>query len=409
MKRVKIGVIGTGGIFCNAHLPSYPNVNEAKLSCLCDISADVLKNSYMSTKKVYDKCSKEAEDKRNLDLAERLREDAEEIKTYCNVRDMFAKEELDLVDICTPTKFHSIMSLKALNQRINVMVEKPMARTYLECLDVIEAIESSGKLYQYNENWLYMPLWYNAKKLVESGVIGEIQLIFIATAHGGPEWASWFWNPDVAGGGSLLDNGVHAITTAWFLSGFEKKPEIVKSVEPFGISRRMKTRILKGRFRSFEVEDDAHILIRFEDSKGSWSTAHIEGSWSHRDSMETAIIGSSGSMRPIQKEEQMYIEIADASGRRKEFKAGPTGFPLGFDGEIRNMCNCILDQTNPLCDERIGAETIAIVQSAYLSQIRGKRPVRLSEFKKYALELREKEGKKASEIMLKELMRGIQV
>ena len=404
---MKIGVIGVGGIFRAAHLPAYPEVKEAKLVSLCDISEDALKEAQRAARKIYIDRAKKAEEKGDEDLSERLREDIESLRIYDDVDEMLTKEDLDLVDICTPTKFHSSIAIKSLERDVNVMAEKPMARTYLECLEVIEAVKDSGKLYQHNENWLYSPLWYNMKKIIESGVIGELQLTFLATAHGGPEWASWFWNPDIAGGGSLLDNGVHAITCSWFLSGFERKPVVVKAAEPYGICIRMKTRILQGRFKPFEVEDDAHVIIRFEGDDGSWSTAHVEGSWSYRDSLDTRAIGTNGIIKPIQKEEETLLEISDASGGKRELNLGKVTWTQSFQGEIRNMCNCVLNGTKPLCNEDIGAETTAIVQSAYLSQKNGKKPVTLDEFKSYALKIKEKEGKDAPEVLLKDLLKGI--
>jgi len=407
LKRVKIGVIGVGGIFRGAHLPTYPNVREAKLTALCDVSDDILRESQRITEKVYLEKARTAENEGNADLSQRLKEDIESLKTYNDADDMLSKEELDLVDICTPTKFHSSLAIKALEHGVNVMAEKPMARTYLECLEVIEAVEDNKKLYQHNENWLYSPLWYNARKFIESGIIGELQLTFIATAHGGPEWASWFWNPEVAGGGSLLDNGVHAITCSWFLSGFDRKPVVVKAAEPYGICIRMKTRMLQGRFKPFEVEDDAHVIIRFEDDNGVWSTAHVEGSWSYRDSLDTRMIGTNGIIRPLQKEDETFLEITDATGGKREIRLGKVTWAQSFQGEIRNMCNCVLNDAKPLCNEHIGAETTAIVQSAYLSQKRGKKPVTLDEFKRYAQKIKEKEGKRASDVLLKELLKGI--
>jgi len=407
LERVRIGVIGVGGIFRGAHLPAYPNVKEAKLVSLCDVSEDILKESQKRTKKLYLEKARMAEEEGNTDLSQQLKEDAESLRTYDNVGDMLSKEDLDLVDICTPTKFHSSIAIEALKHGVNVMVEKPMARTYLECLEVIEAVKDSGKLYQHNENWLYSPIWYSMKKFIESGIIGELQLTFLATAHGGPEWATWFWNPEIAGGGSLLDNGVHAITYSWFLSGFDRRPTVVKAAEPYGICIRMKTRILQGRFKPFEVEDDAHVIIRFEDKNGAWSTAHVEGSWSYRDSLDTRAIGTNGIIRPIQREGETILEITDAMGRKKEVNLGKVTWTQSFQGEIRNMCNCVLNGTKPLCDEHIGAETTAIVQSAYLSQKKGKKPVTLDEFKRYALEIKEKEGKNAPDVLLKELLKGI--
>ena len=408
MKRVKVGVIGSGGIFQIAHLPGYSDVQEAKLVALCDVSEEVLKRAERKTKAVYLEKAKKAEEDGKPELAEQLREDAGEMKTYKSAEEMISKENIDLADICTPTKFHNPLAVMTLKSGVNVMVEKPMARTYLECLDVIEAVKDAGKLYQHNENWLYDPIWYNAKKLIESGVIGELQLVFVATAHGGPEWASWFWNPEIAGGGALLDNGVHAITASWFLSGFEKRPVVVKAAEPYGICIRMKTRVLQGMFKPFVVEDDAHVLIRYEDESGGWSTAHVEGSWSHRDSMETRMVGTNGEIQPSE-EEEVVLRIIDAFGDVRKIPLGKRSWITSFAGEIRNMCNCVINGVRPVCDENIGAETIAIVQAAYLSQKRGKRPVTLDQFKKYALRLREKKGKDAPQVLLNDLLGAIKV
>jgi len=407
MDRVKVGVVGVGGIFRGAHLPAYLNVAEAKVVSLCDVSEGTLRESEKLMKKLYLKRAEEAEKKGNLELSQRLKDDVESLRTYKDAEEMLSKENLDLVDICTPTKFHNSLAIQVLNHDVNVMVEKPMARTYLECLEVVEAVEDSGKIYQHNENWLYSSIWYTARKFIESGVLGEIQLTFLATAHGGPEWASWFWNPEIAGGGALLDNGVHAITCSWFLSGFDRRPTVVKAAEPYGICIRMKTRILQGRFKPFEVEDDAHVIIRFEDKNGVWSTAHIEGSWSYRDSLDTRIIGTNGIMRPVEREGRMFLEITDAIGGKREIDLGKVTWVQSFEGEIRNMCNCVLNGVKPICDEHIGAETTAIVQAAYLSQKRGMKPVTLDEFKRYAKRIKEKEGKRAPEVLLKELLKGI--
>jgi len=407
-KRVKVGVVGAGGIFQLAHLPTYPDIEEAQLLAVCDVSERALKTVERKMNSLYAEKIKKAEENGNLELAESLKDDVSGVKTYMSATEMLSKEELDLIDVCTPTKFHNSVAIEALNSGVNVMVEKPMARTYLECLEVIEAVENSKKLYQHNENWIYDPPWYNARKFIESGVIGEVQLIFMATAHEGPEWASWFWDPAIAGGGSLLDNGVHAITTSWFLSGFERRPVLVKAAEPYGIGIRMKTRIVQGMFRQVTVEDDAHILVRYEDEgTDAWSTAHIEGSWSYQDSPDMKIIGTNGQIELITEEGKSLLKITDPHGGVRKIDLGKFDWIDSFAGEIRNMCNCIINKVEPLCNEKIGAETTAIVGAAYLSQKRGKKAVTLDEFKEYALKIREKEGERAPEVLLKELLKGV--
>ena len=407
MDRVKIGVVGLGGIFRIAHLPAYTEVEEAQLTALCDISEDALKRAERNVKRLYRDRAERAEKDGRPDLAERLRRDLEGINLYKDLEEMLSKENLDLIDVCTPTKFHGPVAIEALRAGVNVMVEKPMARTYLECLDVIEAVKESGKLYQHNENWLYSPIWYTLKKIVESGVIGEPQYVLVSQAHGGPEWAAWFWDLDIAGGGALLDNGVHAITISWFLAGFEMEPKVVKAAEPQGIRVRMKTRILQGMFRPFEVEDDAHILIRYEDEEGRWVTALVEGSWSNRDLMNDRVVGTDGEIEHVTKEGESILKIKKPEGTVREINLGRVPWTQSFIGEVRNMCNCVLNGVKPLCDERVGAETTAIVQTAYLSQKLGRKPVTLEEFKSYAEKIREREGERAPEVLLKDLISGV--
>lgn len=407
-KRVKVGVAGAGGVFQLAHLPAYPDIEEAQLLAVCDTSGMALKTVERKMKSLYAEKVEKAEENGNLELAERLKDDVSGVKTYMSATEMLSREDLDLVDVCTPTKFHNLVAVEALNSGVNVMVEKPMARTYLECLEVMEAVENSKKLYQHNENWIHYPVWYNARKFIESGAIGEVQLIFMDSTHGGPEWATWFWDPSIAGGGALLDMGVHAITTAWFLVGLERRPVVVKAAEPYGIGIKMKTRFLKGMFRQVEVDDDAHILVRYEDDEtGAWSTAHIEGSWSYKNSPETKIIGTNGQIEEVLEEEKVFIKITDPHGGVRKIDLGKFDWIDSFVGEIRNMCSCILNKVEPLCNEKIGAETTAIVGAAYLSQKRGRKAVTLDEFKEYALKIREKEGERAPEVLLKELLKGI--
>ncbi|HIE13851.1 TPA: Gfo/Idh/MocA family oxidoreductase, partial [Candidatus Bathyarchaeota archaeon] len=397
MSRVRIGTVGLGGIFRGAHLPAYVEVEEAQLVAICDVSERALKRAEETIKRIYNAKAKRAEEEGKEEDAKRLIEDVENITSYNNLEEMLSKEDLDLIDICTPTKFHSPLAIRVLESGSNVMVEKPMARTYLECLDVIDAVKESGKLYQHNENWLYSPLWYNLKKIIESGVIGEPQYIMVSQAHGGPEWATWFWEPDIAGGGALLDNGVHAITIAWFLAGFDMEPKVVKAAEPQGVCIRMKTRILQGMFRPFKVEDDAHVLIRYEDEDNRWVTTLVEGSWSHRDLMNDRVVGTDGQILRLNKNGDTVLRIEKDRGVAEEINLGKVSWVQTFIGEVRNMCNCVLNNVKPICDERVGAETTAIVQAAYLSQKLGKRPVTLDEFRNYVFKIRDEEGERAPE------------
>jgi len=396
MDRVRIGIIGAGGIFRGAHLPAYPKVAEARIVALADVSEKSLKASLKRLRKVYEEAAETAEKNGDLERAKELREIAGDVRLYRSYEEMLEKEEPDLVDVCTPHKFHAPAAIAALKAGCHVMVEKPMARTYLEALEIVEAVKEARRFYQHNENWVYLNAWYTLRKIISSGVIGELQIIYTSAAHGGPEWSEWFWDPDIGGGGSLLDMGVHSIGAVWYAVGFDAKPAVVKATRTKGISIKIRERRIAGIERSISVEDDGHILIRFERGDGSWSTAHVEGSWSYRDAPEFLAAGTDGMIKVERREDGAYLVVLDSFQNPRRIRIRED-WGESFTREIASMCRSVLNSRRPLLNEEIGAEISAIIDAAYYSELNGRRPVTLEEFKKYVLSLREKFGNRASQ------------
>jgi len=160
MERVRIGVVGTGGIFVGAHLPAYPEIPEAHIVALCDISRESLQRAMKRLGELYERRAKRAEEEGDKERAEQLRRDVQQIRLYTDYGEMLRKEKPDLVEICTSPDFHAPVAIAALKAGCHVMCEKPMARTWLECLEVCEVVEQTGRFYQHNENWLYDPFYY---------------------------------------------------------------------------------------------------------------------------------------------------------------------------------------------------------------------------------------------------------
>ena len=189
----------------------------------------------------------------------------------------------------------------------------------------------------------------------------------------------------------------------------------MKAVEPHGIGIKMPTRLVKGVYQDVHVEDDAHIIVEFEDVvTGSWTTVHIEASWSYRDSRGGAVIGTNGSIENVGSDP---LKLIDSFGNSREVQLGGPRDDMtevakaeysGFLGGIKNMCNCVIEGKKPIRDEKIGAESQAIVDAAYLSQLRGRKAVSLEEYKDYARETKEKEGNKASDVLVSNFMSAIQ-
>ncbi|MCS6775539.1 MAG: Gfo/Idh/MocA family oxidoreductase [Chloroherpetonaceae bacterium] len=391
-QRVRVAAIGTGSIFRGAHLPVYPDIPQAQLVAFCDPDPEAHRLTRARYQSLMFAKIEQARERKDTDTAERLERDLAAVRFVHDISEVIEEIRPDLVDICTQPFLHVPLSIRALEAGIHVMCEKPISRSWLEAERLIATVHRTGKLYQHNENWLWDRDYYTAKKLVDAGVIGEPVLMFLATAHGGPEGAGKFWNPEYGGGGALLDNGIHAIGASWYISGLDKRPTLVKAAEPFGMSIRMPNRIIDGRFQKVTVDDDAHILIRFEHPQtGAWATAHVEGSWSHRDSPDTAIIGTTGKILFQNDGDRRFAVVYDAYDReaRRIEVSGPTWqhWPSSFYGEILNMVECIRNNTPSISTAEFGAECSAIVGATYLSEKNGRRAVHVDEFKAFARDI----------------------
>ena len=388
-QRVRVAAIGTGNIFRGAHLPAYPDIAQAQLVAFCDPDRQAQQAVLKRYHELMDAKLKQAVERGDQETADRVQRDREAVQICSDISEVIEKVKPDLVDICTQPMLHAPLSIQALEAGLHVMCEKPISRSWLESQRLIEAVRRTGKFYQHNENWLWDRDWYTAKKLVDAGAIGEPILMFLATAHGGPEGAGRFWNSDYGGGGALLDNGIHAIGASWYVSGLDKRPTYVKAAQPFGMSIRMPNRILDGRFQKVQVDDDAHILIRFENPETlAWTTAHVEGSWSHRDSPDTVVIGTTGRIVFVSEESRRFAVVMDSYDReaRRIEVSGPTWqpWPSSFYGEILNMVESVRNNVPSISDANFGAECSAVVGASYLSERDGRRAVAVDEFKTFA-------------------------
>jgi len=396
MKEVRVGAIGAGGVFTWGHLPAYPKIKEARLVALADPVETSLKVALKKVKELFSKEIQQLKEAGLDDEADRLSQILSEIKVYRDYREMLSKEDLDLADICTPHKYHAPIAVDVLKAGVNAMVEKPPARTYIEALKIVEAAKESGKLFQVNENYIFASGIYLMRKIIEMGQIGELEYLIVPCSHYGPEGKAWFWDPEVGGGGSLLDMGVHAIGLAWYLVGLNKKPIAVKAEKFTGVTVRSKHRFIDDYYTRIRVEDDAHVLIRFEDPDDfSQTTALIEGAWSGKEFESLMVFGTKGVLRDLRRENKLYLELREYSGLSKTIEV--TGAKNTILSEIRYMCKCILTGTKSILNEEYAAEVMAIIDAAYYSEMHGRKTVFLEDFKNFAEKLIEKYGEGASE------------
>ncbi len=133
--------------------------------------------------------------------------------------------DIQIVIVATPNHLLSQVALAAVEKGKHVLIEKPMGRTPDEVQAVVEAAKKRSVLVKGGFNHRYHPAIQRAWKLASEGAIGTLLFIRSRYGHGGrPGYEQeWRCKPETAGGGELLDQGIHLIDLArWFLGNFEE-------------------------------------------------------------------------------------------------------------------------------------------------------------------------------------------
>lgn len=147
---LKIGIIGCGGI-SPAHIKVYKSLRDVNVAGLCDL---------------------------NLDRAKSLASKFQIENVYDDYWAMFKKENLDLVDICTPVSTHAKLVSDAAEAVPAILVEKPMALNVSQCDDIIKTVKKHGAKLCIGHNQIFSPHIQRAKALVDSG---EFKLLCVNT------------------------------------------------------------------------------------------------------------------------------------------------------------------------------------------------------------------------------------
>jgi myo-inositol 2-dehydrogenase / D-chiro-inositol 1-dehydrogenase len=127
--------------------------------------------------------------------------------------------EVDAVDITVPNHLHREVALAAIEAGKPFLVEKPLARTVAEADEVIAAARAAGVVGVYGENMRFSPALEQAKAMIDEGGIGSPILFRATEIHNGPFHADWFWDAEAAGGGAVIDMGIHGLYVAEWLMG----------------------------------------------------------------------------------------------------------------------------------------------------------------------------------------------
>ncbi len=249
-RKLRVGLVGAGGIARSKHLTGWARVPFAEVLGLADVSAEALERAVQITPGAH---------------------------TYHDWHELVARDDIDVIDVCTPNRTHAAIVLAALAAGKHVLCEKPLATSAEEVRAMRDAAASAGRLLMAAQHFRFDPVARQLKALIDAGTLGSVY-------YTRAQWlrrrsvpvATTFIERRLSGGGPVFDIGVHVLDLAyWFLGA----PEPV-SVSAFVDTKLAHDPQLSGSWGDwdharYDVEDFTAGLVRFRDG----GVLLLEASW----------------------------------------------------------------------------------------------------------------------------------
>ena len=253
------------------------------------------------------------------------------IKFFNNYKKLF-KEDLDIIFVSLPNKYAADATIKALKKNIHVFCEKPPARNINELQKVLKTYEkkkNKTKL-KYGFNHRYHDSIILAKKIINSkkygnlinlkGLYGKSKIITFA--------GQWRSKKAIAGGGILLDQGIHMLDIMRLFCGEFKE---IKS-------------LVNNNYWKHDVEDNAYIIMRSK--KNIVAMVHSTATqWQHQFrieiTLEKAQINLSGILSGSKTYGNEKIEIHPKFLKNKKSTQIKFKKDLSWKREVNDYINCV--------------------------------------------------------------------
>lgn len=352
MKKVKVGIIGLGGISTVAHMPGYLEMDNVEIAAICDINPEKIDRF---------------KEKFNLG----------EIPSFTDYKELLEVDGLDFVDICTPNYLHSIIAVDALNKGLHVFCEKPDAVSVEEAEKMKAAAENSGKHLMVMRNNRYRKTARYLKDYIEDGNMGEIYCGRCGwqRRRGIPGKGGWFTTKAQSGGGPLIDLGVHMIDLAIWLMGNPTPVAVSGSIyNKFAdndvsdsVNSDFGDKVSDG---TFDVEDLAMGFIKFDNG----ACLQIEFSWASNVDKEYNYVELRGTKAGATLKDGIEI-YTEKNGVLVDENPIVEDTKNAHGNNIRHFVDVISNGTKPEFEPIQGLNMIKILSAIYKSAETGREVV----------------------------------
>jgi myo-inositol 2-dehydrogenase/D-chiro-inositol 1-dehydrogenase len=271
-------------------------------------------------------------------------------------------DECDAVGVTSETVNHVALIEAACASGTSVLAEKPMARDLKECAQIGRSVASSGIMYMQNFPKRYDHAHQELVSIVARGELGEISLVRIRHGNdlklpGHPAADEWYGDPVAAGGGALIDEGIHAADFLYWLMGY---PEAVT-----GFANRP--------LADGDADTTAVTLFRYASGAiGEIATGHTfsggEASIEVYGPLGVAIL-SGADLGSVDLASPPYLKVAlrgDTSFRGSDAIPGLRSGVAAYHGKaVDGLVRVLKGEAEPPVSFEDGWRSVAMVQAAY--------------------------------------------
>lgn len=316
---IKFGLIGAGAI-AQSYFSAFGKVSDAELVAITDVRKDAAKSA-----------------------AEQMN-----CKAFTDPRAMLEEGGCEAVILCTPPNTHGDIAEMYLSGGVHMLCEKPLAITSAMAKHMIALADKHQVLLTMGSKFRYVQDVIQAKSIVDSGILGDIVLFENAFTSWVDMTRRWNSDPQVSGGGVLIDNGTHSVDIMRYFLGPIRDVHVVEGK----------------RLQSPDVEDTVRI---FANSEGG-VMGSVDLSWSINKNLDSYIdiYGTHGTVQ-VGWRGSRYRQSSN-----NEWIVFGNGYDKvqAFSSQLRNLCRAIRGEEQLLITSQDALASVQVVEAAYESMHR---------------------------------------
>jgi len=335
---MKLGLIGSG-FMAGQHLENLQSIEDCTVASVSDVNPGAIRNL-----------------KKHFPSIENAGE-------FTDFREMIRAGNLDSVIIATPHSLHYEQTIFALQNDLDVLIEKPMVTTSAQAREIAELAKTTAKLVTVAYQRHTEPTYWHAQQLVSEGKLGKLHYVSGLQTQGWyrDKLGTWRTNPEFNEMGYIADSGSHLIDAVRWITG-SRAQEVFARIENL----------------SAEVPVNASVTIRFgDDTIASISLVGSAPEWREH----IRLYGEQGEIVLNYNYDEYYaalnssVEVTDYHNSRTE---RPLRMLPPRSNPTRNFVNSLRGKEDPLCTSEDGLKTTEILDAIQTSAKVGK-PVEIPE------------------------------